>query len=214
MSQDMQPRKKTKRDIQASERRQQILDVSKRLFAEGGYHATSMRAINKEIGMAEALTYHYFPGGKLEILYTIIRENQEKRVHGLQEFVQSLRDDMTVRDALLKYAHRMYQRIAEERDFFQILFQERKLLERQFLIDILKLAHQASDSMVKFLEQRAAKGEIREIDFAMAFAQFSSQIGVFSAKMSLFDDPFLNNEKCEVKIGKMVDFTLELWSNS
>lgn len=211
MSQETRAKKRTSRDIQASERRQQILGVAKRLFADAGYHATSMRAINKEIGMAEALTYHYFPGGKLDILHSIIREEQEKRSQDLQEFVQSLRDDMTIRDVLLFYARRLYSRFEQEKDFLQILFQERKLLDQQFLIDILKLARQANESMIRYLENRAAKGEIRELDYSMAFAQFSSQICIFSAKMSLFE-PGIFNEQCDGKLEKMVDFTLQLWS--
>jgi AcrR family transcriptional regulator len=211
MSQENQTKKRSNRDIQASERRQQILDVAKRLFADGGYHATSMRAINKEIGMAEALTYHYFPDGKMEILYTIIREEQEKRIKEIQDFVHSLHDEMTIRDALLFYARRMNERFEKDKDFIQILFNERKLLDRQFLIDVLRLAQQSVDLMVEFLEKRASKGEIREMDFTMAVAQFASQIGVFSAKMSLFE-PSFSREKCDDKIEKMVDFTLKLWS--
>jgi AcrR family transcriptional regulator len=48
----------TSRDIKAQARRQQILAVAKKLFAEDGYHATSMRMLNKALGVAEALTYH------------------------------------------------------------------------------------------------------------------------------------------------------------
>jgi hypothetical protein len=66
--------------------------------------------------------------------------------------------------------------------------------------------------MVEFLEKRASKGEIRQMDFAMAFNQFASQIGVFSGKMSLFDSGSVSTEHCAVKIERMVDFTLNLWS--
>lgn len=211
MSQEKHTKKTTKRDIQASERRQQILDVARRLFADNGYHATSMRVLNKEIGMAEALTYHYFPGGKLEILQTILREEQEKRTKVIEEFVQSLRDDMSLREALLLYARRMFERVTTDNEFLQILFKERNLLDREFLLSILKMAQRPTESMVGFLQNRAAKGEIRNMDFGMAFSQFSSQIGVFAAKMSLFDAEF-SGEKCDQKIERMVDFTLELWS--
>lgn len=64
----------TSRDLQASERREQILNAARQLFVQEGYHAASMRAINKKVGMSDALTYHYFPEGKLEIFNTIIRE--------------------------------------------------------------------------------------------------------------------------------------------
>ncbi len=67
----------TSRDLQAAERKQQILQAAKRLFAEKGYHAVSMRELNKAIGMAEALTYHYFPGGKFEILTTVLQRRRK-----------------------------------------------------------------------------------------------------------------------------------------
>src|SRR5579859_6044271 len=91
----------TSRDIKAQERRQQILAVAKKLFAEDGYHATSMRTLNKALGVAEALTYHYFPGGKLEILQTIIREGRAARVAEIEALALLFRDDLSLREALM-----------------------------------------------------------------------------------------------------------------
>jgi AcrR family transcriptional regulator len=66
--------KLTSRDLQAIERREQILKASKELFAANGYHATTTRLICKKINMADGLIYHYFPDGKLEILRKVIEE--------------------------------------------------------------------------------------------------------------------------------------------
>jgi AcrR family transcriptional regulator len=95
----------TSRDIKAHERRQQILAVAKKMFAAGGYHATSMRSLNKELGVADALTYHYFPGGKLEILQTIIREGRDAQIAQIQALAPQLKGDLPLREALLLAAH-------------------------------------------------------------------------------------------------------------
>ena len=91
MIQGNKAKRMTSRDLQAVERRQQILDIAMRLFAENGYHATSMRELNKEIGMADALTYHYFPGGKLEILKAVLHNAQEERMRSIVSFCRSVR---------------------------------------------------------------------------------------------------------------------------
>lgn len=90
MNSNSNSKRMTNRDLLAAERKQQILEIAKRLFAEKGYHATSMREINKEIGMAEALTYHYFPGGKLEILNTVLQ--QEQRIGSIVDFFRETSD--------------------------------------------------------------------------------------------------------------------------
>ncbi|MGA9173636.1 MAG: helix-turn-helix domain-containing protein [Thermoactinomyces sp.] len=51
----------TSRDLQAAKRRKQLLEAAKKLFAEKGYHNTSTKEINRAIGMADGLIYHYFP---------------------------------------------------------------------------------------------------------------------------------------------------------
>ena len=43
------------------DRRAQILDTAKRLFAERGFHATSMRDLCAALGMSAGNLYHWFP---------------------------------------------------------------------------------------------------------------------------------------------------------
>src|SRR5271165_1534410 len=105
MTEEAASQRLTSRDIKAQERRQQILTVAKKMFAAGGYHATSMRSLNKELGVADALTYHYFPGGKLEILQTIVREGQDAQLAEIQALAPQLKDDLPLREALLLAAH-------------------------------------------------------------------------------------------------------------
>src|SRR5262245_42101058 len=133
MTQERKPKRRTERDIQAAERKQQILDIAKRLFAENGYHGTSMRELNKEIGMAEALTYHYFPGGKLEILKTVLKDAQEKRMLDIATYTEAFQDGASLKELLLQAVHRMTERFMSDKPYFQILIRERGLLSQEEL---------------------------------------------------------------------------------
>lgn len=49
------------RSEKAEARRQQIIDVALRLFAENGFAATPTKRIAQEVGVTEGLIFHYFP---------------------------------------------------------------------------------------------------------------------------------------------------------
>jgi TetR/AcrR family transcriptional regulator, cholesterol catabolism regulator len=60
-----------------SERRQQLLDLSARLFAENGYGATTVRDIADEAGILSGRLYHHFPSKEAivdEILSTFLED--------------------------------------------------------------------------------------------------------------------------------------------
>jgi len=48
--------------MSAEERRQQIMDIAARLFAEQGYHATTTRQISEACGINDSLLYQHFEG--------------------------------------------------------------------------------------------------------------------------------------------------------
>ena len=65
------------RQEQAAATRRKLLDSAGKLFAQNGYKGTSVRSINRNVGVADGLLYHYFPGGKEEIFMTIVKESMK-----------------------------------------------------------------------------------------------------------------------------------------
>jgi AcrR family transcriptional regulator len=61
-------------------RRAQLLSVGRGLFAERGYHGTSVGDIAREAGCSEAVLYQHF-GGKLELFSAVLVE-QAARIRG------------------------------------------------------------------------------------------------------------------------------------
>ncbi|WCO65260.1 TetR/AcrR family transcriptional regulator [Iamia majanohamensis] len=60
------------------ERRRQIIEVATRLFAERGYHPTSVADVVDAVGVGKGVFYWYFPS-KEALLAEILREGQKGR---------------------------------------------------------------------------------------------------------------------------------------
>lgn len=203
------PKRKTSRDIQADERRQQILAVAKKMFAEGGYHATSMRSLNKELGVADALTYHYFPEGKLEILQTIIREGRDAKIAEIEALVPRLKDDLPLKEALSLAAQLGSQLFSGDKDLLQILMRERNWLRQEEWLRTLGTEEPPTAFLMDYFAKRMAQGEIRTMDLPFAFGQFFAGIIMHS----LFEDEAGSTDSGnDLYLKKLVDFTAQLWS--
>jgi AcrR family transcriptional regulator len=200
--------RQTSRDLQAAERRQQILDVAKRLFAERGYHATSIRELNKEVGVADSLTYHYFPGGKLQILNTLVEEEQWKFNEKKMELFFD--HNISLREALILYMETVYEVFQENKEIYQIVLRENHLFETERWIELFQSSQKFSEIIIQLLYSHQRNGNIRDMNVEMAFAQFSAQI-----KLSCLHSTMTGVDFSKDHIGNLeeiVDFTLKLWA--
>ncbi len=207
MSSGRPGRRVTNREVKAQERRQQILTVAKRLFAEEGYHATSMRMLNKELGTAEALTYHYFPGGKLEILQTVLREGRAQLIAEMQTLTQQLRDDLSLREALQLAARIGIAIFSGDKELLQIVMRERNWLRGEEWMAALNVSNPVPTGLLDSFARRMARGEIRQMDLPFAFMQFFSGIIMY---VLMGEDA--ESAAYERYLARLVDFTVQLWS--
>lgn len=202
---------KTSRDIQADERRNQILTVAKKLFAENGYHATSIRTINRQVGVSDALTYHYFPGGKSEILDTIIIEAENRRANTVDHSIQSIPDDMSLRDALMLLISKLAENFENNMDYFLILIREKNKLSPKQQLMLANTGEKFYHTLMDFLQKRAAAGQIRKMDLTKASSQFLHHIGSIALHQMMFGPGFKKADFLQTA-ESAVDFTAELWS--
>lgn len=205
MAADRTAKRMTNRNMQAAERKQQILDTAKRLFAEKGFHATSMRELNKEIGMAEALTYHYFPGGKLEILRSVLQQAQEERITSIVNFIhETFQGHAALEEVLQRLIEGVCKRILKDQDYFQILVRERGLLDEEQKEAIDELSKQPFQAVAANLTKLSKQGEIRSLDYEIAASQFLSHIVVLIVR---------NGQQLQnMEMKRIADFYVQLWS--
>ncbi len=63
------------------ERREQLLDIGRRLFAERGFEGTSIEEIAAQAGVSKPVVYEHF-GGK-EGLYAVVVDREVERLLGM-----------------------------------------------------------------------------------------------------------------------------------
>ncbi len=169
-----------------------------------------MRAINQAVGMSETLTYHYFPDGKLQILYAVIENLEEKRANDINQSIQSINPELPLREALFLIAQKMAERFEADQDFIQIMIQERGLLDINHIRSMSNIGGDFSESFRRFLELKCQAGEIRNMDFSMAVSQFFCHISMIALQSILYE-PTFDPHNYMKNIEKILDFTASLW---
>lgn len=200
---------KTSRDHQAAERREQILLGAKQLFAQHGYHGTSIRAMNKHIGITDGLLYHYFPGGKQEILETIFREAQHTRMEIMDQLIKKIHPGLPLEDALYQFISGLVKTLLGDPDFMKIMLRDADNIlseDKNFMNELILQRHNA---LSEALARRADAGEIQEMDFRLAAKQVIS-VGMMAIIGQIMPVKLVEPD-VDSYLKKMIAFTVSLW---
>lgn len=210
----MSPKQSMPRNLrqeQAAETRQKLLESAKALFAEKGYNGTSVRSINKALNMADGILYHYFPGGKREILSVLMKESLEKIMQKLNESNDDV--EMLPLDKALK---RMYmlgiEMFTDDLKLMKILSRESEIMDLKETIQLSNLFQERQKWFAEFLRRRYDKGEIRNMDFEIAAKQFMS-VGTMNIVSKIIKIDLVGEISEEVYYKKIINYTLDLWKN-
>lgn len=146
----------TRRELQKQERRNQLLDVARRLFAEKGLENTTIKDIADEADVAQGLLYHYFRS-KDELFWAIIGRDNPFPI--MSEVLASA-GDRPVRDVLIQAGLRANEVLTERSELFRIV--ARELTTRAEVREGFKVVQAlALGLLTRFLEARIAAGELR-----------------------------------------------------
>ncbi|THF76388.1 TetR/AcrR family transcriptional regulator [Cohnella fermenti] len=201
-----------KRSEQAAATREKLLETAKSLFAEKGYHGTPVRAINRSIGMGDGILYHYFPGGKREMLSVLIRESFERRREALGHAHRAV-ERMELRDALLLFIRRLYDLLLADLAVAKILIREHEVLELEETLLLSEWFEEQFANFSAFLDKRRAGGELRaDLDVTLAARQFLT-MGMQAGVSKVTGIPMLDVPEPDRYFERTVDFTLNLWRN-
>ena len=157
MSKDL--RQPTKRELQAEERRNQLVDVSLRLFAEKGFERTTIKDISEAAGVAQGLIYHYF-GSKEELLFAAVER------HG---FLPELRRilpasyERAAGEVLLEIATGFSGLLAEKDDLVRVFFRESQV-NPEVGRRLAGVIREGVGLLARYLAARIAVGELRPHD--------------------------------------------------
>lgn len=169
------------RQEQAAETREKLLAAAKTLFAEKGYHATPVRAINRKLKMGDGILYHYFPGGKKEILTVLLQESFESRIVMIQEMNERI-EQLPLADFIRQVITRAQGFFMSDKELMRILIRESDVLKLGEMDQLSSIIQQRSCWLTGVLKSRYEKGEIRKMDFSMCALELMSMSMLLNIK--------------------------------
>lgn len=178
--------KPSRREVQAQERRNQLLDTALTLFAEKGLDATTVKDLSVRAGVAQGLIYHYFRS-KEELFFAVIeRENPLPQV---RELIAAM-EGRPAAEALPELATRAYALMRSKRLLLRVVLRE-ALTHSAVLERISALREQGFGLLAGYLATRVAAGELRPHDTAVSAISFLTPIFVLNL-LELPGEPFLS----------------------
>ncbi|MCK6529933.1 TetR/AcrR family transcriptional regulator [Myxococcota bacterium] len=157
--------------LSRDERRQQILDAARRVFARRGYHVASIDDVVKEAEVARGTFYNYFPSKRA--VFAVVLEALFEAVASAPEPIRVDGDDIPsqVRANLV----RMYRALAEHQDLTRILLAEAVGLDSEADEDLGRFYERALERVERALLAGQSLGLVRAGD---ARAMASCLLGV------------------------------------
>ncbi|WP_238654002.1 TetR/AcrR family transcriptional regulator [Paenibacillus piscarius] len=201
----------TSRDLQAIERREQLLQSAKELFASQGYHATTTRQITKHIGMADGLIYHYFPEGKKQILDIILKEFLDERYQLVESDIAALENTMPIQELLLSLGRIFLNYIGNDKQVLLILLKEKSVFSEEYTKSFNEHVHLIMGQIMKVIQIYVDRKEIKPFDVFMMVNQFWSSIYSYIIQDVFFDQYNLYRSEPESYLKQVVEHTVLTW---
>jgi AcrR family transcriptional regulator len=154
-------------------RRVEILDIAAHLFAERGYHATSIEDLVEATGLQRGGLYHYM-SGKQDLLTQIHSRFVEPQI----EEVRAIIDDGGPPDETLRrITHALMRAVAAFRDQgFVFIHERRAMMDHPEWPNIRKLRRTFEDQVGAVVQQGIDEGMFKDEDVRVAVLAYLGMI--------------------------------------
>lgn len=155
------------------ERQQLLLNSAVKVFADKGFHATSMREISRESGMSLAGIYHYVTG-KTELLFLIQDRCFGQVIAGAKSAIGV---EITPAERLRAFIHHHVEFFAAHMAEMKVLSHEEDELAGTMRAQVRKQKREYVSMLVELLEQVSSAGVNRQV---AAYALFGMMNWIYT----------------------------------
>lgn len=150
----------TRKERDDNRKRREILAAALKMFAEGGFHNTTMAQISRAAQYPLGTIYKYFPGKK-EIYHDLVIE----RVHELGRILYDIahRKDLSVSDQLLAALKAQARFYRDNQDVVKIYISERSNIDSVGMPRLNERVSRLHERMVQLFEQMFDQGICKEV---------------------------------------------------
>ena len=150
-------KQQTQRNLQAENRRNQLLDIALALFAERGIENVSIKDLAAEAQVAQGLIYYYFESKEALLEAVFQRYNPFPQVRAIIEQMSG----MPIQEGLLLFTHGLAMLMPEKRNIFRILLRELISPRTNLLTQALPSQEETVKQLVQYFQGRITAGELK-----------------------------------------------------
>lgn len=168
----------------AEDRRLQILDVARRIFARKGYEGTTTREIAAAAKVNEAIIFRHFP--TKEELYWAVLDSTSRNTGGLPALQNRIAEGGSIRDVLTDVAEAILNRREKDQTLTRLLFfsaLENHELSTRFFNSYVAGYYEV---LVGYVREQIECGVLRSCDALMAARGFLGMVIYHSLIQNLF----------------------------
>jgi AcrR family transcriptional regulator len=192
----------SQRDSQPKrDRRDDILKASLHLFAEKGFHGTSMRDIAREADITEGLIYHYF-ASKRDLFRAIIEE------HSFLPLLRTLPDlagQLDLRALLIVLARGFFDVLRQNTELTRLLLQEVQVFPEEKEAFFADAVGESISELAKILETRMNSKARAGVDPQVASRLFFNALLAFFVEQEILGGKHLLPADEQTYVDHLVD---------
>jgi AcrR family transcriptional regulator len=176
------------REVQPKrDRREDILRASLNLFAEKGFHGTSMRDIAREADITEGLIYHYF-ASKRDLFRAIIEE------YSFLPLLRTLPDiagQLDLRALLIVLARGFFDVLRQKTQLTRLLLQEVQVFPEEKEAFFADAVGESISELANILETRMNERARTQVDPQVASRLFFNALLAFFVEQEILGGKYL-----------------------
>jgi AcrR family transcriptional regulator len=183
------------------DRREDILRTSLNLFAEKGFHGTSMRDIAREADITEGLIYHYF-ASKRDLFRAIIEE------HSFLPLLRTLPDiagQLDLRALLIVLARGFFDVLRQNTQLTRLLLQEVQVFPEEKEAFFADAVGESISELANILETRMNARARTQVDPLVASRLFFNALLAFFVEQEILGGKHLLPADEGVYVEHLVD---------
>ncbi|MDP9069666.1 MAG: TetR/AcrR family transcriptional regulator [Actinomycetota bacterium] len=163
------------------DRREDILQTSLHLFAEKGFHGTSMRDIAREAEITEGLIYHYFES-KRDLFRAII---DEYSFLPLLRTLPELAEQLDLRALLIVLARGFFDVLKQNTELARLLLQEVQVFPEEKEAFFADAVNESIQELARILEDRMNDRVRAQVDPTVSARIFFNSLLAFFVEQEI-----------------------------
>ena len=163
------------------DRREDIMQASLHLFAEKGFHGTSMRDIAREADITEGLIYHYF-ASKRDLFRAIIEEHS---FLPLLRTLPDLAEQLDLRGLLIVLARGFFDVLRRNTELTRVLLQEVQVFPEEKEAFFADAVNESITVLARIIDERMSEKNRQQVDAEVSARIFFNSLLAFFVEQEI-----------------------------